>query len=944
MKRRHLWIIALAVICAFCVVFAACKKDPPDPEHKHKYSSKWSYDANEHWRVATCEHKDLETDRGEHDMEHARCTVCGYELPGGFSYTQATGSSGSTAVVLPTTYPATAATPSLMIHYFRSNSADYTSWCFWLWNKTADGAGSDYTLQYQDSTDAHGSVTIVPLSTLGVTASQTVGLIPKDRAGWDGTVKDMDVDRLLNLSEYTMDSNNYYHVYLVEGDANLYQTEAKYEEEIEKVQHGLKAEFTATNRISIETSAPVKYVAVYSIVDDVKTLIAEENTTSARDIAYNFAEGGYADLTKTYTVKVIFADDFEIEDCAVSLMKLYDTEFFNDAFYYDGELGAIYSTASTTFKVWSPVSSKIVLNIYNNGNLGSASATHEMVKGDKGVFSVTVNGDLAAKYYTYTVYNSSYPMGAEIVDPYAKSAGLNGVRGQIVDFAATNPAGWEDVTPFAYDANELTVWETHVADVTSSSTWQGTAAYRNKFLGMIESGTTYKSGSTTVTTGFDHIRDLGVNAVQLVPIFDQAGNDEADKAFNWGYNPLNYNVLEGGYSTNPYDGYTRINEFKQLVMAFNGIGVNIIMDVVYNHVNAAGGSNFDVLMPGYYYRYTSAGAPSNGSGCGNETASERLMFRKFMIDSVCFWAKEYKLGGFRFDLMGLHDLDTMEQLVAALKKVNPAIVVYGEPWTGGGTTLPSSQMASQANGSKYVGYGQFNDEFRDALIKGGMSGASEKGWATGGGTTDASAVINGLQGYTRSSIKDLYKTVNYVTCHDNYTLYDRVRATGQTNETTVRNMAMLANSVVFTSNGVNFMLAGEEFLRSKAAGGATGEQVHNSYNAGYKVNELDYQLKVDNIDIFNNYVKLIAFKQKFVDEFGLNSNDQVTARYSASASGSTIQITITAKDGKTWKIVHANGAATVNLNGYTLYMSTNGNVTLSASTSVKAYQTIIAYK
>lgn len=939
MKKRNVLILVLAVICAVSVILVACEK------HEHEFSRQWTYDSTYHWREAVCCDTDEVADKAAHNFVNGACSTCKCESDG-ISWKPVTGSStsGSNAIVMPTNYPQKASEPSLMLHYYRTNSNDYTSWSYWIWPD--GGEGVRYPIGYQDSAnDSHCSITIVPLSTIGTTTSGTIGIIPSTES-W---AKDGDADRMLDLSVCTLGDDNYIHIYLVQGDISLYKAEKDYNNGVQSLQYGLEAYFTAENKISITTASPIKFVRIY----EGDAVIAESETDETKNVVYKFENGGQMDFDKQYKVSVTFAADLEIRECAVSISQMFDAESFNKAYYYDGELGAIYSPSQTEFKVWSPVSSKIVLNLYEAGNGGAAYETKEMTKGEKGVFSVTVSGDLAAKYYTYTVYNSTYPNGMEIVDPYAKSAGLNGVRGQIVDFDTINNsiAGWDSVQPHSYDANELVVWETHVADVTSSTTWTGTEAYRKKFLGMIEAGTTYSENGITVTTGFDHIKELGVNAVQLVPIFDQAGSDEANKAFNWGYNPLNYNVLEGGYATDATDGYVRIREFKQLVQAFNGAGINIIMDVVYNHVNAAGGSNFDVLMPGYYYRYTSSGALSNGSGCGNETASERSMFRKFMIDSVCFWASEYKLGGFRFDLMGLHDIETMNQLTEALKKVNPSIVVYGEPWTGGSTTLASSQQAKQDNGNKYVGYGQFNDQMRDALIKGGMNSAGSRGWVTNpsGSNGDVSNILYGLQGFTASKIKDLYKTVNYVTCHDNYTLYDRIKASGTSDEGTVRKMAMLANSVVFTSNGVNFMLAGEEFLRSKAAGGAIGEQVHNSYNASYKVNELDYALKIKNIDIFTNYQKLIAFKQMFVD-MGLTSNDAVAANYKVSSlnSGSVIEIVITAKDGTTWKIVHANGAAsgvTADFNGYTLYLDTlNSNVSLSGATSVLPYQTIIAKK
>ena len=844
---------------------------------------------------------------------------------------------GSDETVLPTEIPETASEPSLQIHYYRTNSADYLTWGFWIW--VTGGTGKLYSLNYQDE---NGGIALYPLSKIGSNAvSKGVEIIPRLKANW---VKDVDKDRKIDFADYQMDENNYYHVYLVQGDGNLYKTLEEMQQKLSTVKYTVNAVFDSDNQIAVKTSAAITHLAVF----ENDRLLAETKVNSTNSVRINFGKKG-ANIERQYSVDVTFGGLDTPVHKAVDISPLYDTEVFDDAYYYDGELGAIYSPNGTTFRVWSPVSTSITLNIYNDGSAAEPPVSYDMTKGANGVFEAIVEGDLAAKYYTYSVCNFAYPNGAEIVDPYAKSAGLNGVPGQIVNFDDTDPDGWEEVSPKAYDRKELVVWETHVADVTSSATWTGIEANRKKFLGMIERGTTYTLDGKTVKTGFDHIAELGVNAVQLVPVFDQA-NSETNVKFNWGYNPLNYNVLEGAYSSDASDGYSRIREFKQLVQAFNGEGINIIMDVVYNHVNQAGGSNFDVLMPGYYFRYKSDGTASNGSGCGNETASERSMFRKFMIDSVCFWAKEYKLGGFRFDLMGVHDVETMNQLNAELKKINPAIVVYGEPWTGGTAALSSSQLANQANGNQLT-VGQFNDQMRDALIKGGMNSASSKGWVTNTNSvnsSDVNKILVGLKGGVElglNSILDPDKTVNYVTCHDNYTLYDRIVASGvkpSVSAQTIRNMAVLANSVVLTSNGTSFLLSGEEFLRTK--GGNS-----NSYQSDYKVNELNYALKARNYEVFEIYRKLIEFK---VSCGGLHlAQEQIDANYKAESvsGGAAIVIDVTAsKNNRTYRIVHANGAATdvtVDFDGYTLYLDTlNTGAELTANTSVSAFQTIIAFK
>ena len=827
---------------------------------------------------------------------------------------------------------------SIAIHY-RRNDGDYANWGYWLWVTGGEGKVFEH-----NGSDSYGAVAKYPLSAIGKDAfTKGIGIIPRLLASW---TKDVDADRMLNFADYEPDENNCYHVYIREGDVELYKSDKD------------MPVFISTSKFETMTSVKVvasEQITKLDLLED-GAVIASTTNAGSNTILLDLPAGIEANIGKSYTVNATFASG-KTGSKPVSVTALYSSDDFNAKYAYDGnDLGANLNAdkTQTTFKVWSPVSSSIKLNIYSAGNetAGSASTlikSVDMQRGEKGVWFHTENDNLAGMYYTYTVKNSTYPSGREIVDPYAKSAGLSGKRGQIVDFddVTLTPDGWtEDY--LTLDRKSMVVYETHVADVTSSTTWTGIEANRKKFAGMWESGTTYTEGSVTVTTGFDHIKELGVNAVQLLPIFDQ-DNNESNVSFNWGYNPLNYNVVEGAYSSNPSDGYVRIREFKELVQAYKDAGIGIIMDVVYNHTSSNVGNNFDVLMPGYYYRYTADGNSSSGSGCGNDTASENYMFRKFMIDSVCFWAKEYNLAGFRFDLMGLHDLETMNQLVAALKEINPNIVVFGEPWNL--STSTNAVLANQNNGSKYQGFGQFNDQGRDALIKGGLNSNSAKGWITGtaNNSEDVNKIVAAFNGHTKSAypINDPDKTVNYVTCHDNYTLYDRIKAAGIKDETTIKQMAMLANSVVFTSNGTSFMLAGEEFLRTKGGD-------HNSYKSSYKVNELNYALKVKHLDMFENYKKLIWLKQN-VSGLSLSESEIVAGKFNVVTSTDKSVFTLTFNgviEGVECeiKVVHANGSvannATVNFQGYALYLDTLGveNLALTVATPVAPYQTIIAYK
>ena len=814
---------------------------------------------------------------------------------------------------------------SIQIHYQRKDNS-YGGWTLWLWDPEGTDDGKEDDFNYQDD---YGAVASYPLSKFGSLSGGKLGIIVKTKGAWtkDGT----DADRFIVFSQLEKDSNNVYHIYLAGGDENMYKTADRIiTDSIDS------AAFRDGSSIKIVCSNPAENYTVY----ENGSKIAEGSGSGRSSFSVTIPKE--ADFGSSYSVEIEFRGSGVKLKSDVSKNGLYGSNSFNEKYYYDGELGAIYSKDSTTFRVWSPVSSKIVLKLYAAGAPQASETPREveMSKADKGVFECTVPGDLGGTYYTYVVYNSTYPGGKEIVDPYARSAGMSGERGMVVDPEKASPEGWADVTFPETDRKALTVWEMHIADITSSPTWTGNEANRRKYLGVVEPGTTYTEGGTTVKTGFDHILELGVNAVQLQPVFDQA-NDESKYVFNWGYNPLNYNVPEGLYSSDPSDGYARIRELKQLVMAFREKGIAVIMDVVYNHVNGAAGSNFDVLMPGYYFRYDSNGSLSNGSGCGNETASEHAMMRKFIIDSVCYWTKEYKLGGFRFDLMGLHDIETMDMVNAAAKAINPSIVIYGEPWTGGATPLDKDLQAVQANANKFEGYGQFNDQMRDALIKGGLNAKDAKGWVTGGQVTtaDVSAIQAGINGITKSTsvtVTDADKTVNYVTCHDNYTLYDRCKAAGITDEDTIRKMCVLANALVFTSKGTAFMLSGEEMLRTK--GGDS-----NSYQSPDPVNSLDYSLKIKNLDVFENYKALVAFKQ----QTGELQTQSGGIEVSAEDSGAVLVMSFSS-GGRDYKVVHANGSAgSVNVpaEGYTVVLDTLGK--LSGQTdqiAAEKYQTVILVK
>ena len=830
-----------------------------------------------------------------------------------------------------------------VIHYVRPDS-DYTDWKLWLWVEGGEGADYHFGSEVTES----GVAFKTTWTEFGVSPDGlNLGFIVK-KGEW--VAKDPDEDRFINFDSYDYSDDGYYHFYLMSGDSQIYTDTIEVNDMITYFGYEYVPVVNKL-RVSLKTNRDMGSFVLKlgnTVLVDSKQLAEDDKNIveySARTFKYKLAD--MPDLNDELVANVTFKESGSTDEASADVSALYSSPAFEKQFAYDGELGAIYSNTKTTFRVWSPVSKSIELRIYRSGTpaylnpLGNNNyISYPMTKGAKGTWEYELTGDYEGYYYTYFVVNNNYPKGREIVDPYAKSTGINGVRGMIVDFSKTNPEGWDQVQVHDIPSTKLTVYETHVADVTSSVTWGGSAENAKLFTGMYETGTTYTQNGVTVTTGFDHIKELGVNAVQLLPIFDQA-NDERfeNRVFNWGYNPLNYNALDGIYSSDPYDGYAKIREFKGLVQAYNEAGMNIIMDVVYNHTASVGGTNFDVLMPGYYFRYNADGGLSNGSGCGNETASNMYMFKKFMVDSTEFWASEYKLGGFRFDLMAIHDTKAMDELTVNLhQNVSPNLAVYGEPWAGGGIALPSTfTSANQGAMDSFKGYGAFNDQLRNALIKGGMGGFENKGWSTNKDSVDgndANTVKLGIAGKTKSSNTDASKSIQYVTCHDNFTLYDRVVATGQNlDDATIKKMAILSNSVILTSQGVTFFLAGEEFLRTKGGD-------HNSYSSSYEVNELDYSLKVKHQDMMTIYKKLIWLKQN-------------NAMLGNKVAGTVKPETYTNDASVIWYdlgdyiVFHHNGVGgdkTISASG-TVYLDTlNPNNTGSAPTTLKPYQTIIIKK
>ena len=825
---------------------------------------------------------------------------------------------------------------TLQIHYHRDDMT-YDGWDAWLWTEGKDGAAYSF-----NGFDEFGAISAIPLeSTFSADVDEIFFIIRQ--GGDDWTAKDYDSDQSFLLSNFVKDENNIYHVYIVSGWAGTYESA-----DVISTANITRAAFFDAKTVVVNANLDFTEVKVYKD-DELLTTATLDKPNNVRRVT--LPEN--AEFSSTYKVVVTF-ENGDVKESEVDKNALFKTDEFDAEYTYTGDdLGATYTKEKTTFKVWAPGSTSLKVRIYNSGTPTSVDPEKgdddiyiesEMTLGEKGVYSAEVLGDLNGKYYTYVVSNSKYNE-KEVVDPYAKSAGVNGERGMILDFDTTDPEGWNEITPLDYKKTELVVYETHVADVTSSETWTGNEANRLLFNGMAEEGTTYTENGKTVKTGFDHIKELGVNAVQIIPLFDQA-NDEVNKSFNWGYNPLNYNVVEGSYSSDPYDGAVRVKEFKELVMKYNQAGISIIMDVVYNHMNSLDQSSFNYLVPGYYFRYNANGTASNGSGCGNDTASEMPMFRKFMIDSTEFWASEYKLGGFRFDLMGLHDIETMNQLVDNLQTINPNIVVYGEPWTAASTAVSGSTiLAGQANMSQYDGYGAFNDKIRDG-VRGSVFDASGTGWATRDtvSSLNYSDVLDGLLGKTGAISSDPNKTVNYVSAHDNNTLFDKLQlSVGEDDINLLKNLSTLSNGIVFASQGISFMLAGEEFLRSKVKEDGTLDS--NSYASSYKTNELDYSRLIDYEDVFEQYKEFIAVKTG-IEAFQLDSNTLISEEVVANATSADnyIDLTITHNSEEYRVIINPRSGSnlTLDLSSYSEIIADNlDTLQLSSTSSVAPCQIVI---
>jgi pullulanase len=755
---------------------------------------------------------------------------------------------------------------NLKVHYSRFDQ-NYTGWDLWMWPKDGDGAAYKFNEE-----DGYGKLANYTFHNMK--GKSSVGVIVRQNE-WNGA-REAGGDRYINLAY--ADKNGTIDTYLIQDEPKLFYDI----NEVDKSRKVTSARMDSFHDISFQVNIPVANVEDVKLKNDDK--IVEANVTLAKDKrSGKIKTVNTLDLNTKYTVAIN-----EYKDCDVILGgNIYKSDDFVNKYHFSGELGALYSKEKTTFRVWSPVATKVSLKLYSEGVGSNLLKTIPMIKGDRGVWSVEEKGDLSGKFYTYEV--TANGKTSETQDIYSKAVGINGDRSMVVDLSKTNPIGWEnDKGPKVKNQTDAIVYEVHVRDISMDP--NSGIKMKGKFSGFTEAGTKSKEGEAT---GIDHLKEMGVTHVQLTPVYDYASIDEtklSENKFNWGYDPKNYQVPEGSYSTDPYSGTLRIEEMKAMIKQLHDAGIGVIMDSVYNHTAEYENSSFNETVPEYYYRHNADGQVIGTSGCGNDTASEKSMYRKYMIDSVTYWAKEYHIDGFRFDLMGIHDLDTMNNIREELDKINPEILMYGEPWDLGYSEISQDQKVIKDNVNKLnPRIGAFSDDIRDG-IKGHVFDNTTGGFVNYNGTWKRD--VNGQQvPYTMGDLKELVKsgivastkhdgvdyskityssgswakeptqTVNYVSCHDNNTLWDRMTLT-QPNATEADKIKMdkMANFLVLTSQGIAFLNSGEEMLRTKVNPNGKGF-VENSYNSPDSVNQLEWTRKSTYKNVVNYYEGLIKLRK-----------------------------------------------------------------------------------
>jgi len=778
---------------------------------------------------------------------------------------------GSPAVALPSEV-------HVKVHYHR-DAGDYVGWDLFLWKNVAgsgDGSTPSANFTGTDSFGVYAESTVTEASSY-----LDIGFIIR-KGGGSWTAKDganckvganSAGDRFL-----TPDANGNVEVWILSGDCEIYTEAQNVTPPSPQI---VSATIDDLNLINVNVNTPIDLT--YG-VDGGFTLsggleiaeITPTSGTSASASAFTIQTTSDIPFGQSFTLTHVGADaDHTYGSTVLAVGNVMNSEGFNDLYEYTGDdLGATYSVEKTDFKLWAPIATAVTLVAYSptSGSI-SDSTQIAMTAGEKGTWSASLAGDQKGRVYMYKVTRNGSTV--IVIDPYARSTIADGDRGVVVDLESTNPAGWSDPKPaFSGNPVDASIYELHVRDFSKDASSGIPAAHRGKYLAFTDNNTSYQWSTTltdpktkkkvtknyTTKTGVAAIKDLGVSHVQLLPIYDFAsGGIESSPTFNWGYDPLNYNVPEGGYSSDANNPTARISELKSAINNLHANGLRVIMDVVYNHVADAGTFSMEQITPGYFFRRDASGTLLNGTGCGNETASERSMVRKFIVDSVKYWASQYKLDGFRFDLMGILDITTMQQVRAAVDAVDPSIIILGEGWNMGG--LPEAQRATQVNIRELPGIAAFNDQIRDG-IKGSVFNASEKGWATGNSDRldDVKAGITGNTAYSSSVSRNWTtngpsQSINYIEAHDNLTLADKILASASRNAAIREKLQRFTGSIHMLAQGVPFMQAGQEWQRTKSGN-------DNSYNAGDGVNMLKYKQRVTFATTYNYYKGILALRAK----------------------------------------------------------------------------------
>ena len=558
-----------------------------------------------------------------------------------------------------------------------------------------------------------------------------------------------------------------------------------------------------------------------------------------------------------------------------------DFNLIENLYYHSESLGAIYRKKKTIFKLWSPTAEKVSLVLFSSDDKNAKAKYLEMKKCLEGVWCIELKGDYHRQYYNYRIEKNGEVF--EVTDPYCRAINITGDKSMVVNLGRTNPKRWKSSFSPKMSKNPI-IYELSIRDFTIDEASGVKEEYRGRYRGL-----SFIDNKEEVKVGLSHLIELGITHVQLMPIYDFSSSDEnvLNGEYNWGYNPRNYNVPEGIYSINPKDSALRIKELKEMIMKLHESGIRVIMDVVYNHTADLINSSFNRIVPKYYYRFNENGEYSNGSGCGNEIATERRMVRKFIIDSIVYWAKEYKIDGFRLDLMGLYDIETVEEIRKELDKIDKDILLLGEGWKGGESTLSNENSMIKDNIRKIENkrIACFNDNLRDA-IKGNVFSDSDRGFVSGKANLEETikfGIVGAIEHKDIDYSKVIYnkypwanesfQSINYTSCHDNYTLWDKLSlANKEASKEELIDMNKLSATIVLTSQGIPFISSGEELLRTKKK--ENGEYDSNSYKSSDSVNKIYWDTKKENKDIFDYYRELISLRKNH-NAFNIASKEKI---------------------------------------------------------------------